>query len=133
MKDNKTKDIGLLLLRLVFGGFMIYGHGWGKLMRVLGDDPITLSDPFGIGPEMSLWLCVFAETLCSFLLMLGLFSRWVTIPLIVTMGVAAFYVHGDDSFGKMEKALLYLAAYISLFFMGGGRYALDNILRRDKW
>lgn len=28
MSDNKRYDIALLLLRLAFGGAMIYGHGW---------------------------------------------------------------------------------------------------------
>lgn len=129
MDTSKNTDIGLLLLRLCFGGAMLYGHGWGKLMRLFGDDPIKFADPFGLGPEFSLYLVIFAEVVCAFLLMIGLFSRQVTIPLIITMLVAVFMVHISDPFGKMEKGLLYLITYISLLFMGPGRYSVDEWLR----
>ena len=42
MQTDKKRDIALLLLRLTFGGAMIYGHGWGKLMRFFGDDLIKM-------------------------------------------------------------------------------------------
>ena len=48
MDYARRSDIALLLIRIIFGGAMIYGHGWGKLMRILGDDPIKFADPFGL-------------------------------------------------------------------------------------
>ena len=129
LQKNKT-DIALLLMRLAFGGFMLYGHGWGKLLRLTSGDPIKFADPFGIGPEASLVLVVIAEFLCALLLMLGLFSRYATIPLIITMLVAAFVAHGGDPFAKQEKALMYLIAYISLYLTGPGAYSLDASVRK---
>lgn len=125
MKINRKNDIALLLLRLTFGGAMIYGHGWGKLLRLFGDDPITFADPFGIGPTASLALAAFAEVLCALLIMVGLFTREATVPLIITMLVAIFFRHWGDPFGKVEKALLYLIPYISLMLTGPGWYSID--------
>ncbi len=125
MLQEKKGDIALLLLRLAFGGAMIYGHGWGKLMRFFGEDPIKFADPFGIGIIPSLSLATFAEVLCAILIMFGAFTRWASIPLIVTMAVALFYVHIADPFGRQEKALLYLVAFISLFLTGAGAYSVD--------
>ena len=125
MLQEKKGDIALLLLRLAFGGAMIYGHGWGKFMRFFGEDPIKFADPFGIGIIPSLSLATFAEVLCAILIIFGAFTRWATIPLIVTMAVALFYVHIGDPFGRQEKALLYLVAYISLFLTGAGAYSVD--------
>lgn len=125
MQTDKKADIALLLLRLTFGGAMLYGHGWGKLMRFFGEDPIKFADPFGIGVIPSLSLATFAEVFCAVLLMLGAFTRWATIPLIITMGVALFYVHIADPFGRQEKALLYLVAYLVLFLTGPGKYSVD--------
>lgn len=47
MPTSRQNDIALLLLRLTFGGAMIYGHGWGKLMRLLGDEPIKFYNFMG--------------------------------------------------------------------------------------
>lgn len=125
-------DIALLLIRLAFGSMMIYEHGWGKLMRFFADEPIKFGDPLGIGTIPSLGLAVFSEVFCAFMLIIGLLTRWVSIPLIVTMSVAAFMVHIDDPFSKMEKALLYLVPYIVLLLMGAGKYSLDYLWFKDK-
>lgn len=125
MQTDKKWDIALLLLRLTFGGAMLYGHGWGKLMRFFGDDPIKFADPFGIGVIPSLSLVTFAEVFCAILLMLGAFTRWAVIPLIIAMAVALLYAHLDDPFGRQEKALLYLMTFIALFLTGPGKYSVD--------
>jgi putative oxidoreductase len=46
------------------------------------------------------------------------------------MFVAAFIIHGQDSFQKQELALAYLAAYVALLFTGPGRFSLDSFMRR---
>lgn len=50
------------------------------------------------------------------------------IPLIVTMLVAVFFVHGADPFAQREPALLYLLPYVMLLLTGSGRYSLDYLL-----
>lgn len=125
MDKEQKWDISLLLLRLTFGGAMLYGHGWGKLMRFFGDDPIKFADPFGMGVVPSLALATFAEFFCAILIIFGAFTRYAVIPLIITMAVALFYVHLADPFGRQEKALLYLIPYVCLFLTGAGKYSVD--------
>ena len=129
----KGIDIGLLLLRLVFGAAMLFGHGWSKMMKLFTESPIEFADPIGLGPAFSLGLTVFAEVLCSLLIMLGLFTRWALIPLIITMLVAFLVVHISDPFPRMEKAILYLTVYITLILTGPGKYALDDLWRKGQF
>lgn len=119
-------DFGLLILRIVASAAMIT-HGWPKFNRVL-EGNFKFGDPLGIGSATSLILAASSEFICSILILVGLFSRWATIPLIITMSVAAFIVHGDDGFGAKEKAVLYLAIFVTLFFTGSGRFSLDRRL-----
>ncbi|HKK77342.1 MAG TPA: DoxX family protein [Saprospiraceae bacterium] len=132
MKFPKYHDLALLILRLTFGIFMIYGHGWGKIFRLFGDEPIRFADPFGLGPVASLALATFAEVVCAVLVALGLLTRWALIPLIITMFVATFIAHGDDPFGKMEKPFMYFLTYIALFLAGPGKYSLDALIAGKK-
>ena len=132
MSQEKKVDISLLLLRLYVGFAMFYGHGLRKFNKLLGDEEITFADPFGIGPAPSLALAVFAEVFCSFLIVLGLFTRLATIPLIITMLVAWLMVHSGDPFGDQELPVFYLVSYIVLFLQGSGWYSLDALMNRKQ-
>jgi putative oxidoreductase len=83
-------------------------------------------DPLGIGTRPSLVLAIVAEVGCSLLILLGLFTRFATLPLLFTMLVAAFIVHAADPLGKKELALLYALLFATLFFTGPGKYSIDG-------
>lgn len=129
--SNKSwgTDLSMLVLRVVFGVSMFYLHGLSKWNKLFAGGEIKFADPFGIGATLSLGLSVFAEVICSILLILGLLTRLALVPLIVTMVVAVFIVHGNDSFSVQEKAILYLAAYLVIFIQGSGKYSLDGLLK----
>ena len=126
--DNQpfSMDLSLLILRVCMGAFMLT-HGWPKLAN-FNKRVETFRDPIGLGSELSLILTIFSEFFCSILLILRVYTRLALIPLIITMSVIAFVVHGTDSFGEKEKALLFLVAYVALFLSGPGKFSLDNRL-----
>lgn len=130
--NSRNTDIALLLIRLSFGAAMLYGHGLGKFNRLFSGEEISFFDPFGIGPAASLALVVFAEFLCSILVALGLFTRLAVIPLIITMVVAVFVRHAGDSFGQIEKGLMYLFVFVALSFSGAGAYSIDALIKKRR-
>jgi putative oxidoreductase len=119
-----SPDLAALILRVGAGAAMLT-HGWPKLYN-FADRMNTFSDPFGIGSTASLALAVFAEFFCSVLLIIGFYTRAAVIPLIITMGTIIFRVHWHDGFGKKELPLLYLIAFLAVFFMGSGKYSADG-------
>lgn len=120
-------SVGLLVLRLALGVFMLALHGWDKLTQ-LANGNMAFADPIGVGQGPSLVLATFAEFACSILLILGLFTRLACVPLIVTMAVAAFLVHGGDPWAKRELAYLYLSGYVALMLTGPGRFSVDALI-----
>ena len=95
----------------------------------MGPGEIQFADPIGMGVELSLVLAVFAEFFCAILLILGFTSRLAAIPLMITMFVAGFIVHGADPFQVKEFALLYGIVFTALLITGPGKFSLDHILR----
>ncbi len=120
-------DGALLVLRLFVGFMMLLGHGGDKLLR-FSEQVTHFPDPLGLGPGLSLVLVIFAEFFCSLAIVFGVLTRLATIPLIVTMLVAGFFVHGGDTWAQQEVAVIYLICYLVLFFAGSGRYSIDNKL-----
>jgi len=123
-------DINALALRVVLGLSMFYGHGLDKWKVLLGEGEIQFADPLGMGVTLSLILAVFAEVVCSLLIVGGLLTRYAVIPLIITMAVAVFVVNSGQVFGKIELPLIYLAGFVALFFIGPGRFSLDRLIRK---
>lgn len=117
-----------LLLRLLAGGMMLT-HGIPKLMK-FATLAKTFPDPLHVGHQTSLILSIGAEVGCSLLLIIGLFSRLATLPLMFTMLIATFIIHGADPFATKELAVLYLTLYIAIFTLGAGKYSLDARMGR---
>lgn len=122
-------DIGLLLLRLGFGGTMLFAHGLNKLFSY-SEKAATWADPIGVGPQASLALAIFAEVACSLGIVTGLFTKLAAVPLMITMFVAAVLVHADDPWQKKELAVVYFIAFTAIALMGPGRLSLDAICHK---
>ena len=126
----KLQDFGLLAVRLLSGGMMLT-HGIPKFDRLFGEGPVKFADPFGLGPEISLGLVLFAEVGCSLLVMAGFKTRWATLPLLFTMLMAAFYAHGSDPFSDKELSLTFFTLFLSILISGGGRVSLDGWIEKS--
>lgn len=114
---------------------MLLNHGISKFNRLVdyfnGED-VGFRSVLGLGEIPSLFLAVFSEVGCSILLVLGVYTKKSSWPLIATMFIAAFVVHGPDPLKKKEMALLYLMAYIVTAVFGGGKYSLDRVLFKKR-
>ncbi len=115
--------ITALLLRVGFGVLMIPTYGYGKWMNY-NTRQSDFYDFMGLGGPISMGLAIFAELFCSVLLVLGLFTRLATIPLIITM-LVVISVHDWDLFNKHELAPAFLTGHLAILLLGPGRYSLD--------
>ncbi len=125
-REAALLDLGLLVLRVGSGALMLT-HGIKKLSG-WAEMSSRFPDPLGVGSAPSLAMAIFAEVFCAIAVMVGIKTRAVVVPLIITMLVAALLVHGHDPFRKKELALVYLVPFIALAFTGAGRLSLDGWL-----
>ena len=102
----------LLALRVLFG-VLLLSHGIAKV---------------GLGSRISLTLAIFGELFCSVGFIVGAFYRLALIPMIFTMCVALFVVHGNDPFAVKELAAIYLSVFVLMYISGPGNYALDRLI-----
>lgn len=128
-------NIVLLVVR-IFIGFAMISHGYPKLEKLMSGEEVQFFNFLGMGARFSMILAVFAEFVCSIFVILGLFTRWAVLFLMITMAVAGLVVHGADAFSDREMSLLYLANYIMIFAFGPGKYSVDGMIskrRESRW
>lgn len=130
-KQPYLSDTILLIIRLSIAALMLT-HGLPKLSKLMAGGEIKFANPIGLGPTISLVLVVFSEVFCSILIAIGYKLRLATIPLIITMLVAAFITHYGDGIQKQEKALLYVLIYLMILVKGGGKFTIDHIFKNKK-
>ncbi len=123
---------GITVLRVVTGIVFLMSGGqklFGLGFSAVAEELVKLQVPLAL-------LTATAATLVEFLggaaLVLGLFTRWVSIPLAIVMAVDILLFHPPSGFFVnnigYEYALLRLAACVTLVLVGPGKAALSSIL-----
>lgn len=115
-----NRRIADILLRVGFGTFM-FARGWEKLIHLidhLGGQRLTFADPLGIGLLPSLVLAIFAELVCSALVILGIQTRYAAWPIVFSLFLAAFVVHKGETFAERELTLVYMLAFAVIGLVG---------------
>jgi putative oxidoreductase len=102
-------------------------HGYDKLVH-FADMEKQMLNFLGMGPTLSLALLIFAEFFCSLFVLLGLFTRLATIPLIIAMTVAVIKGHKGLIFGEGEHAALYVVGFLVLLLLGPGKISADGMM-----
>ncbi len=131
-KLGAIRDIPLLFLRLI----LAYGFYQPAIMKLKNFE--STAEWFGSmnypAPLLSAYLAGITEGLGVILLVVGLGTRIISIPLIIVMLVAIFTVHlpngfaaGDNGF---EIPLYYLLMLFTLLIFGSGRISIDYLISR---
>ena len=124
------RDIPLLLPRVI----LAYGFFTPAMLKWRNVSEIAeWFDSLGIPwPTFSVYLAASAEMAGVILLPLGLATRFISIPLMFTMGVAIVTVHLDNGFNAKENGfeipLYYFVMLFALLINGAGKYSLDHII-----
>ena len=117
-------NLGLLILRIGFSIGLIT-HGYGKFLKVINAN-FKFSDPIGIGITPSLILASFGEFIAPIFIIVGWKTRLFSIFPAFTMLVAFTIAHDGDPFSRKEKSLMYLIAFVAIYFSGPGKYSVDK-------
>ena len=77
-------------------------------------------------PDLASWLVIIIESGGGALLLVGLFVRWVSLPLLVVMFFAGYLVHYENGWPHEANGIEFASSYGLMLFMllslGGGKY-----------
>jgi putative oxidoreductase len=121
-----------LLVRL-FVGYFFLETGWGKIHNL--DAMTQRFAQWGIPlPAFNAALSGYTELIGGTLILIGLFTRLASIPMVINMAVAVFAVKmkelgGVNDFVEIDEPL-YALTFLWLFFVGPGWVSLDHLVVR---
>lgn len=131
---QKLQSVSLLLVRLILA------YGFYEPAKLKWSDISSVAEWFGsMGyplPMLQAYMAATTEASGVLLLTLGLFTRLISIPLMVVMIVAIVTVHLPNGFeagnNGFEIPLYYIIMLFVLLTHGGGKFSLDWVLFKSK-
>ncbi len=126
-RSKKADFIVLLMIRLYLAPIMIIA-GWNKFMH-FEDTAWWFGNHLGFPfPELMVFLAVSAELLGGFALVIGFATRWASMPLMITMLVAAFSAHWSNGWFAIAPSNPQTSPAYVLEKVGipGAKESLDN-------
>ncbi len=93
---------------------------------------------FGMEPQTCLIIMIVIEILCSLLIMVGFFTRLATIPPILSMLAAEYYIlhdllphtyiYGLNSTDPGYLPIMFIGIYLFILLAGPGKISLDYFI-----
>jgi len=130
--SSKLRWLPPTVARLTIG-WVFLQSGWGKLNNL--PKVVAFFTELGIpAPQFQAPLAATSEFVCGALILVGLFTRVASLPLIATMTVATLTarkadIHDlSDLFGTMEY--LYIVILLWLGAYGAGPISLDAVVAK---
>jgi len=127
----------LLLVIRLYWGWQMFVSGRAHLSNV--PEMVKRFQDWGVPfPTVNVYVSGLTECVCGLLLLIGLASRLVTIPLIINFCVAyltasrkvLFNIFQDPDAFVSDAAFLFLLASVIIFVFGPGMFSVDGILKR---
>ena len=131
LTKSLSKDTALLILRVITGTVLIH-HGYEKLANIenFADAFVRpLHLPF---PVFLSYVAAFSEIGGSWLLIIGLATRFGALAIMGTISVAIYHALVTSGFNifLLELLLLYFASSSCIALSGPGNFSIDEIIIR---
>jgi len=114
------------LFRIVFG-LLFFLFGLQKLFGILGGQVMPLGSMLGAAGVI--------ETVCGFLIMVGLFTKYAAFLASGEMAAAYFIAHVPQSILPLvnmgERATMFCFAFLYVASRGSGIWSIDSLMRKS--
>ena len=129
-------NLARLFMRL-FVGVMLLQFGVRHMVN-FHELEATFPTVLNMSPSTSLILMIIIETVCSLLIMVGFLTRLSTIPPVIAMIAAEYYilhdmvpylpVYGLDSTDPGYLPIMFIGIYLYMLIAGPGKISLDYFI-----
>lgn len=130
---GRYSDLGLLVLRVLTGVFLIHGVLDNVVSTERMDEFAAFLTAFDFpAPNLMAPLSVYLQLICGIALLLGLLTRWVGITIAIHFMIALFMVHWSEDFRAWWPALVLVGIGLQYALTGAGSISVDSVIARDK-
>ena len=113
----------LLGFRVLISAEMIYMNG--IIYISLSSNVAELPNPFHLKTTVNILILFSVNLFFPLLIMLGLFTRVLVLPILAMTTVGYFVLYYHESPILRNQSFLYSLSYFLILFLGAGKFSLD--------
>ncbi len=117
----------LLGFRVLLALELFRAHGLTKLKGPDGQ-PEQVPNPLGLPARLNSGVAAFADTVVPFLVMAGVATRLVVLPVIGITAIGYLVVHRADPVKLRDVPYMYTICFLLLLLLGAGSLSVDHYL-----
>ena len=117
----------VLVYRVLLGLELFRVHGLKKF-RLENGQKEHVPNPLHLPDKLNGLVATFSDTVVPFLLMLGVATRLILLPVIGVTAIGYFVVHRKDSAEVRDVPYMYTLSFLFLLVIGAGTYSVDYYL-----
>ncbi|AZA62969.1 DoxX family protein [Chryseobacterium indoltheticum] len=127
--EGKLIHLALFVFRTALSLELIVAHGLKKLGVGVAEaeqvpNPLHLPEAFnGLFADA-------ANLVFPVFVIFGLFTRVAVLPILAVTLTGYFILHWNDALLIKDTPFMYSLCYLFLFFVGPGKYSIDQYLRK---
>ena len=111
---------------------MLIHHGYEKTADI-NNFADAFVRPIGIPfPILASYIAAYSEIYGSWLVIVGLFTRFAALSIVGTIGVAIYHAIVTAGFNiyLLELLILYIGGASCILLLGGGDFSIDRLLKK---
>ena len=124
---NTVNNWAMLVFRVLLALELFRVHGLKKFKLQNGEKE-HVPNPLGLPDKLNGLIATFSDTVVPFLVMLGVGTRLVILPVIGVTAIGYFVVHRHDSVEVRDVPYMYTLCFLFLLIIGAGTLSVDNYL-----
>lgn len=124
---SDLNNIALLFFRVLLAWELFRVHGLKKF-RVRDGQREQVPNPLHLPERLNRSVATLSDTVAPFLIMLGVATRLVVLPVIGVTAIGYFVVHRRDSPEVRDVPYIYTLSMLLLLALGAGAFSIDQIL-----
>ena len=128
---DKFKEYGPIFIRLIIGFHLVYGTQDNVFSYVRMEEFAAFLSAHNVpSPLLAAFVSVYTQFICGILFILGAFTRYAALVMIINFIAAVLIAHTSDPYQSKFPALMMLAAACFLFLHGPGQVSVDSLFAR---
>ncbi|CAN1573216.1 COG2259 Predicted membrane protein [Flavobacteriaceae bacterium] len=122
---KKGNDAALLFFRVAIASELIIAHGLKKIgIGVVIAEIVP--NPLGLPEAINQAFATSANIIMPLFIVLGLFTRIATLPILAVTVTGYFVVHFNDPLLIKDIPFMYSVSFLLIAITGAGKYSLDH-------